>query len=117
MINIGVPRDHPLADTSAQVGDSGLYNMRIGNLRLPPAPQLVVNIRRQADQDASTRQGVDNRGFGINVAVRDQNSTAEETGGDVPNEQEQRVIEQQVDRITTQINRMLGVFQQLFSSH
>ena len=48
VINIGVPEDHPLADRNNQVGDSGLYNIRMGPIPVPPAPQFVINYRRNA---------------------------------------------------------------------
>ena len=47
VINIGVPQDHPLADPNSQAGSSNLYNLRMGNIRVPPAPQFVINMRRQ----------------------------------------------------------------------
>lgn len=47
VINIGVPEDHPMADRSSQAGPTGLYNMRLGNVRIPAAPQFTINVRRQ----------------------------------------------------------------------
>ena len=38
VINIGVPEDHPMADRSSQAGPTGLYNMRLGQIRIPAAP-------------------------------------------------------------------------------
>jgi hypothetical protein len=45
VINIGVPRDHPLADPTSEAGPTGLHNLRIGPVRLPRAPTFVVRIR------------------------------------------------------------------------
>ena len=45
VINIGVPRNHPLADLDSEAGPTGLHNLRIGPVRLPRAPTFVVRIR------------------------------------------------------------------------
>ena len=46
VINIGVPRDHPLADPESPAGPSGLHNLRIGPIRLPVAPTFIIRVRR-----------------------------------------------------------------------
>ena len=46
IINIGVPPDHPLADTTSPAGNSGLHNLRLGPIRLPVAPTFVIRIMR-----------------------------------------------------------------------
>lgn len=46
IINIGVPRDHPLADPNSPAGPSGLHNLRIGPIRLPVAPTFVIRVMR-----------------------------------------------------------------------
>ena len=46
IINIGVPRDHPLADPNSPAGPSGLHNLRIGPIRLPIAPTFIIRVRR-----------------------------------------------------------------------
>ena len=51
VINIGVPRDHPMADTEQQPGPTGLYNMRIGAIRIPAAPQFVINVHRNRGEN------------------------------------------------------------------
>lgn len=45
MFSIGVPSTHPFADMDNQAGeDSGLYNLKIGPVRLPAAPTFAVKI-------------------------------------------------------------------------
>ena len=46
LINIGVPSTHPFADTNSQAGNSGLYNLRIGPIRLPVAPTFMIRLQR-----------------------------------------------------------------------
>ena len=58
VINIGVPSDHPLADTSSRAGPSGLHNVQIGGVPVP-APQFVMMHRAQPENgqgDASNAQ-------------------------------------------------------------
>ena len=46
VFSIGVPRSHPFADLDNEAGpDSGLYNLRIGPIRLPAAPTFAVRIQ------------------------------------------------------------------------
>ena len=53
LFSIGVPRAHPFADPENQVGDndSGLYNLRIGPIRLPAAPTFAVKIKAAPGSD------------------------------------------------------------------
>lgn len=44
LINIGVPITHPFADTQSQAGNSGLYNLRIGPIKLPVAPTFMIRL-------------------------------------------------------------------------
>lgn len=46
VINIGVPADHPMADGDRRAGVSGLHNIRIGPIRLPPAPTFIIRLPR-----------------------------------------------------------------------
>jgi len=50
LINIGVPRSHPFADTNSEAGNSGLYNLRIGPIRLPVAPTFMIRMQRPRRQ-------------------------------------------------------------------
>lgn len=43
---MGVPRDHPFADPESIAGPGGLYNIRVGPIRLPAPPTFVVRLRR-----------------------------------------------------------------------
>ena len=45
MTNIGVPRDHQLADRNSPAGESNLYNLKIGPIEMPCAPTFVVRLR------------------------------------------------------------------------
>jgi hypothetical protein len=53
IINIGVPRDHPLADPNSPAGPSGLHNLRIGPIRLPIAPTFIIRVRRMRNPNQS----------------------------------------------------------------
>ena len=96
VINIGVPADHPMADTESQPGPTGLYNMRMGAIRIPAAPQFVINVHRNRGEN------------NVDLQVGNQPSTG--SGGDQPNPEEQAQIDQQVERLTGAINRMLASF-------
>lgn len=51
MINIGVPQNHPLADPESEAGPTGLFNMRLGPIRIPAAPQFTINVRRDGNNE------------------------------------------------------------------
>ena len=58
MVNIGVPQNHPMAD-STQAGPSGLHNINIGGISLP-APTFVVMHRASSmdpNNTTSAREG------------------------------------------------------------
>lgn len=62
VINIGVPRDHPLADRDRAAGTSGLYGLRVGGIQLPEAPEFVINVRRGQEERKSGAGGEQPRG-------------------------------------------------------
>lgn len=49
VINIGVPSEHPLADSSSMAGPSGLHNVQVGGIQMP-APQFVV-VHRSGESE------------------------------------------------------------------
>jgi len=44
VISIGVPSSHPFADPDSRITNSELHNLRIGHVRLPPAPTIIIKI-------------------------------------------------------------------------
>ena len=108
VINIGVPRAHPLADPNSTAGPTGLHNLRIGPVNLPRAPTFVVRIRGPLARPYEGEQTGENRQINVDTRARE----TEE-----PTEEELRRIDEHVERITGAINSMIGTFQNLFSGY
>ena len=110
VINIGVPRDHPLADPTSEAGPTGLHNLRIGPVRLPRAPTFVVRIR---GPHLGTELQRELNADGTNRIVNIDPRRADNTGDPTPEELE--LIDHHVNRITLAINSMINTFNHLFS--
>ena len=75
VINIGVPSDHPLADMDRRAGVSGLHNIRIGPIRLPPAPTFIIRLPRGTalnGPNAPDSRGGNNLGTNLRVVEVEQ---------------------------------------------
>ena len=48
VINVGVPREHQLADLSSRAGSSDLFNLKIGPIKLPVAPTFMIKLGKNA---------------------------------------------------------------------
>ena len=53
--SIGVEPNHPFADLENHTG-SGLYNMRVGELRFPAAPTFYVKLEKPNESRANLYQ-------------------------------------------------------------
>jgi hypothetical protein len=51
-----------MADRSSAAGPTGLYNMRLGQIRIPAAPQFTINVRR--GQESENQAGASESGPG-----------------------------------------------------
>ena len=84
VINIGVPRNHPLADLDSEAGATGLHNLRIGPVRLPRAPTFVVRIRGPRLEEGLQREyDADGTNRVINIDPRVRHNTNEPTADEL----------------------------------
>jgi len=114
VISIGVPQDHPFADTDNRIGESDLFNMRIGPVRLPPAPTIIIRMQGPNQTRARARtigargdmpeQEPDPSEFSRAIRINPRNE------GQDPTDQELEEVDQHVERITGAINMMISRF-------
>jgi hypothetical protein len=70
-----------MADQASTAGPSGLYNMRMGPISMPAAPQFVINVRRNQNNGVGGASG-------MNIQISSDENNAPNNGGDVPTEEE-----------------------------
>jgi hypothetical protein len=74
VISIGVPIDHPYADVEMGPSGDGLYNVRVGPLRLPMPPTFLVRQRGNGavntDEDSDEERNWIRQQAGIRINQR-----------------------------------------------
>ena len=112
VFSIGVPRTHPFADLDNQAGESsGLYNLKIGQVRLPAAPTFAVKIQAAVDGAQINSSSFETRQTSSLVSIEPRFE------GRYATEDDLTLIDSQIGRITGAINTILQRFTVIFSGY